>query len=151
AEIEGDAEAEDALVPLEPSASYEMPEFSADGEGSEDGDDIGERAGPDFDSETEESAREDRVEEEDRAEDGEAIALRQNNDPEARLEGPLFEAESSTDEEIGERDAAEGMAAEGVDSVSAGGETRPDELPAAPVGGGIEDRAPVVAPPVDVV
>jgi ribonuclease E len=134
-----------------------MPEFSSDTEGFEESEDIGERAGPDFDSETEESASEDRVEEQDRADTEEsprgeeAKALRRSASADARLEGPLFEPESGADEGIGDRAAAEGMAADRSESGEPGAETRPDELPAAPVGGGIEERAPVAAVPVEVV
>jgi ribonuclease E len=150
-EAEREAESEDAPVPLGPPASYAMPEFSSDREGAEESDDVGQRAGPDFDSETEESASEDRVEDEDRADSDEAMALRHSASAEARLEGPLFEPESGADEEIGDRAAAEGMAAERSETGEPSSETRPDELPAAPVGGGIEERAPVAAAPVDVV
>ncbi|MGH6879411.1 MAG: Rne/Rng family ribonuclease [Hypericibacter sp.] len=131
--------------------SYAMPEFSSDGEASEDGDDAAERAGPDFDSETEESASEDRVDPDDAARSDDAMALRQSGDSESRVEGPLFETDNGANEGMGDRDAAEGMAAERGESIAGGAETRPDELPAAPVGGGIEDRAPVVAAPLDVV
>ena len=126
-------------------ASYAMPEFSSDG------DDATERAGPDFDSETEESASEDRVDPDDAARSEDAMALRQGGDPENRLEGPSFESDDGANEGMGNRDAVEGMAADRGESIAGGAETRPDELPAAPVGGGIEDRAPVVAAPLDVV
>jgi ribonuclease E len=129
-------------------ASYAMPEFSSD---AEDGDDGAERAGPDFDSETEESASEDRVDPDDAARSEDAMALRQSGDSESRLEGPLFETDNGANEGMGDRDAAEGMAPDRGESIAGGAETRPDELPAAPVGGGIEDRAPVVATPLDVV
>ena len=157
AAAEREAEREDAPAPLGSPASYAMPEFSSDTEGSEDGDNVGERAGPDFDGETEESASEDRVEEEDRADheqaprSDEAMALRRDTGSDARLEGPLFEPENGGDAEIGDRAAAEGMAADRSEAGEPGTETRPDELPAAPVGGGIEERAPVVATPVDIV
>jgi ribonuclease E len=156
-EGEREVESEEAASPPRSSPSFAMPEFSSDTEGSEDGDNIGERAGPDFDSETEESASEDRVEEEDRADHeqeprgDEAMALRRDTGSEARLEGPLFEPESGGDAEIGDRAAAEGMAADRSEAGEPGTETRPDELPAAPVGGGIEERAPVAAAPVEVV
>jgi ribonuclease E len=160
---EGEADGDDDDEPHEEAAtedgrpSYRMPEFSADGE---DGDDVGERAGPDFGGETEEAASEDRVDNDgpadpdDRAPADEAMALRRDIDPENRIEGPLFEhrnaADGEADESIVDRGAAEGMATDRSESI-AGGETRPDELPAAPVGGGIEDRAPVATAPVDVV
>jgi ribonuclease E len=163
AENEGDAQSEGygrsdrAPGDFENQDSYRMPDFSSEGEAPEEGDDVGERAGPDFDGETEESASEDRVEGDDRADSDDrarsdqAMALRQSGDPEARLEGPLIEPESGGDEGIGDRDAAEGMAADRSESVTGGAETRPDELPAAPVGGGIEERTPLAATPVDVV
>jgi len=156
-EAESEADSEQAPTPLGPPPSYAMPEFSSDREGAEESDDVGQRAGPDFDSETEESASEDRVEDEDRADSeeslrgDEAMALRHSASAEARLEGPLFEPESGADEEIGDRAAAEGMAADRSETGEPGTETRPDELPAAPVGGGIEERAPVAAIPVEVV
>jgi ribonuclease E len=141
--------------------SYGMPQFPAEGDVSEDGDDMGERAGPDFGGETEEAASEDRVDEDridgdapvDRASGDDAMALRQDAAPASRLEGPLFEPESPesnvVDEGIADRAAAEGMATDRSEPIA--GETRPDELPAAPVGGGIEDRAPAAAAPVDIV
>src|SRR5882724_4137148 len=156
-EGEGYARNDEAPADFESPTSYDMPDFSSDRGASEEGDDVGKRAGPDFDGETEASASEDRVEgddrtdSDDRARSDDAMALRRSADPEGRFEGPLFEPENGANEGMGDRDAAEGMATERSESISGGNETRPDELPAAPVGGGIEDRAPVAATPLDIV
>jgi ribonuclease E len=109
-----------------------------DDEGAGEEEDAGERAGPALDSE--EAAAEDR------AEPDEAMPLRRGSAYEHRLEGPLFETDEETGSVFGEepsdRAAAEGMASEPTD-LRGDADLRPDELPAAPVGGIIEERTDV--------